>query len=656
MNEEAEAPAVEHEPNRSISGGLGYAWSSAGEIEEHLQKTLGDEATKIKIRLEGDTVVIGGQVESEETARRIVEAIRKFHGVNKLRNEITQPPGKRRSRFSDRDDAWLLDEFGTGREFRPRVFGRTSRHEERPRQAAGPRSNPPDTGDESKTRLDTEASAGVVQGFPDLKQSGPIEGGAVVEIAVDLLPDDEGGGEPLVLSDLPDGWDRIEVGVQLVAPWIDKLDVLEPKITIERYGATSAAKFRCTVSAGHSTDDLASVTAFFFHGTRPCGTRLFPLDGRSEQLGERQDDAEVGPSEADGTLGRSAIGIAWSAPGATMTVWVSTIGEGRQKWTWSTFLPGGRRRTRQADVEVGPDTRSFAKALELAAPDLPVDEFRSKLNGFGVQIWKQTPSQFRKDFEETRRSSGDGFPIQLMIDDPHVPWELMVPEMEGLGSDHLYLDHPVARWPVDTDGFMKDVIPAGKILSFVPKYADYPLAAAQNEGEWLASAHGAERVTPDRKSFLDALHDARGEPVCLLHFAGHARASDNPLEAELEFEGGRVSVLEIGVKAVKLGSERGTFVILNACETSAGTNFLGTNVGWGTTLAERDFGGLIAPLWAVQDREAGEIMRDLIPALLGGTETIGSAMAHARAKHAESSVASFAYLAHGDVMARFARQ
>ena len=116
-----------------------------------------------------------------------------------------------------------------------------------------------------------------------------------------------------------------------------------------------------------------------------------------------------------------------------------------------------------------------------------------------------------------------------------------------------------------------------------------------------------------------------------------------------------VKIMEVNQSRVVLGSQDATLVVLNACETSAGSKLLGMNTGWGAVIAARGFGGLVAPLWEVQDDVALAIVQEALPSLTDGSSSLGEALLKARKLQSDISISSFAYLAHGDVMAKFVK-
>ena len=276
------------------------------------------------------------------------------------------------------------------------------------------------------------------------------------------------------------------------------------------------------------------------------------------------------------------------------------------------------------------------------------------MRGVGEQLWRAAPSEFRDAYVSWRGLLGSGFPIQFVTEDPHVPWEMMRPDVNGLGADHLFLDHPTSRWPLSRAPLMRNSIPHGDVLSFVPDYPGHKaLPSAKIEGAWVASALGARRMEATRGAFLGVLDGNSARSVSLLHFAGHGCVDTGVMDGGIEFEDEIVNVQEVDNSSIVLGRRDGTLVVLNACETASAGKLLGMNTGWGAAIAAREFGGLIAPLWEVQDAVALLMVQSTLPPLLDGTSTLGEALRQARHIHGDSSIAAFAYLAHGDVMARF---
>ena len=66
----------------------------------------------------------------------------------------------------------------------------------------------------------------------------------------------------------------------------------------------------------------------------------------------------------------------------------------------------------------------------------------------------------------------------------------------------------------------------------------------------------------------------------------------------------RIEVPEVDRSAVVLGKDSRALVFLNACQVGRTGAVLSTIGGWAEALINREFGAVIAPLWAVNDADA----------------------------------------------------
>ncbi|OXE38680.1 hypothetical protein CCS92_27815, partial [Methylobacterium radiotolerans] len=47
------------------------------------------------------------------------------------------------------------------------------------------------------------------------------------------------------------------------------------------------------------------------------------------------------------------------------------------------------------------------------------------MKGIGEEIWEAAPSAFKAVYIDLYSRLGRDFPIQIITDEPHVPWEMM---------------------------------------------------------------------------------------------------------------------------------------------------------------------------------------------------------------------------------------
>lgn len=234
-----------------------------------------------------------------------------------------------------------------------------------------------------------------------------------------------------------------------------------------------------------------------------------------------------------------------------------------------------------------------------------------------------------------------------------MPWELMRPTSDGEHADHLCMTHPIGRWNMSR-GLIPS-IPKGGITSFVPDYDDGSLPAAIEEGQWLCSEFGAHAAEATFLGFTQFLNSPADAATAILHFAGHGAGEEaEPRQRGLRMSDGWVPIEEINT-GVKLGKRDQSLVLLNACYAGNHTNVLGALDGWPSAFIKVGFGGVVAPLWAVQDETACAVMKKAVTRLYRDGESLGSALLDARKDYRNVSAAAFSYVLYGDVMATMTR-
>ncbi|MCR5870350.1 MULTISPECIES: CHAT domain-containing protein [unclassified Sphingomonas] len=500
---------------------------------------------------------------------------------------------------------------------------------------------------------DEELDPVEVNRYPIVESSGEPSAGAVLDVTVDLTTDANGGERLINVGSFAADWTEIELSVQIVGDWLKAVTPLTGSITLRRDGPTTPATFTCTVSPDYVRGTPAVLQVYYLHGTRICGSTRRDLAAADAPRKATDAEEQAKPAQPKAPpAAASVVTVAPDASGPALVVMIAGV-EGQQQWVWKTYGPDGYR-TGSGTVQLGGTAKTFADTLLASCPDLPVESFRRTMRGIGETIWRKAPDGFRDAYLRCRQVLGGDFPIQFSSDDPHVPWEMMKPDIDGGKVDHLYIEHPVARWPLNTNGALRPTFLPGDILSFVPDYPVQKLASAAAESAWICSTLGAIRMDPTRDAFLDLLDGKHPRPVQMIHFAGHGMADTGSNDGGIELQDAPVGLMEVNQSSVQIGHRDGPLIVLNACEASAGAEMLGMNTGWGAMVPATGFGGLIAPLWAVQDAMAFQMAQDTLPQLVSGRVTLGAAVRDARWKNADASVAALAYLTHGDVMARFA--
>ena len=217
----------------------------------------------------------------------------------------------------------------------------------------------------------------------------------------------------------------------------------------------------------------------------------------------------------------------------------------------------------------------------------------------------------------------------------------------------------MARWLEDYDGYMRNELPPGRVFTIAPKYSTVSrrLPRAQTESEKIVEEFGATSLPGTRAALLALLEtQPPAAPVALLHFAGHGQFTPTVTsQSSIKLEDGALTASEVSRPEVKLGKACRTLVFFNACEVGATGSIFGEVGGWAAAFLSRQFGGFIAPLWSVEDNDAGVVAEELLQGILTRREPIGTVLRDLRAKYGTASPTYYSYLYYGDVTAFLAR-
>jgi hypothetical protein len=442
----------------------------------------------------------------------------------------------------------------------------------------------------------------------------------------------------------PLDWTIIGVDVDVISAQLRFADgANRRKIILENDGSSIAARFDAEVT--RLTDEGNVDVQVLFN----C---LGRYSGMSESSFKAEERMPVLRRTAIGGGAANAVSLLPAAPGPALTIKIINVG-GDAQWMWILEAPGARglgNASRQETVSL-PDTKEFATSLLGQCPNLKPGRHTGALRGIGERIWAAAPETFRLLYKDMRGRFGSAFPIQIVTNEPHVPWEMMYPDTQsGIGNpDHLFMTHPICRWHAAREGRFRNQFRSGLIASFVPAYANggKALPEAIEEGKWLAAELGAKEMDPSWETFTNFWSsELPDEPVAILHFAGHGENQPDP---RIRLIDGYVSCDDVH-GGVTLGRRDGTFVVLNACETGSGALRLGLASGWAASLTAAEFGGVLAPLWKVEDAHASGVVRQYLSEFRRGVP-MGHALLHARSAARDASATPFAYICHGDVNA-----
>jgi hypothetical protein len=479
----------------------------------------------------------------------------------------------------------------------------------------------------------------VISRFPHIEINDELVAATKIEIRIDLREEpSEASDEAINIATLPPGWQKLSIAVTLISADLMKINSNQACITVFEGGGSQQAVFSAVLRDDLKQGDVVSLQAIFSLNGRFCGISDAVL---GKVIGQKND-----------ARAKMAIFFASKAVPPSLTIHINPIKD-QLHWTWQ-LGPGveANAGTTFEQVEI-PDRAQFLDELLKACPTMGANDFRRRMHAIGEKIWAHTPPGFQALYLDLRSRHGATFPIQFITGEFHVPWELMRPE--GDGFEHLFLTHPVARWPSAQGTGLRQILPRGSIESFVPNYSSGTLPAAIKESQWVVSTLSAIARTATKQNFIDLMQcKGASKTIGILHFAGHGKASNGLRDSGIRLSDDWVLIDDIDNSQTKLGQRDRSIVVLNACETGAGNTQLGWFEGWAPMLARRGFSAIIAPLWRVQDNAALSLMQSGLTHLVTSGGTLGESFTNARASISNDSVASFAFMTYGDVMATIA--
>ena len=509
-------------------------------------------------------------------------------------------------------------------------------------QPPPPGGGPPEEGDEGTS----------LKRYPSIKPNQKAVPGKPILITIDLLREDldrETAGKPVVIDDLSPNWKEVAVQVEVMCDLID-FESKVGEIKVRRNQASVACEFKGVVKAEVSKYQSILVVVFFEYAGRTCGVARRTVT--SEAMPGPKAGGKAMNFEGNGEPPDLTIRIIQPNPSRSgIQQWSLLVA--RKHWQVKN-LP----HRRDGVINLGRQAKEFAIGWRGQFESLKPGEHLRAFQSFGEELWERAPEGFRETYLALRAELGPAFTIQFITDDPYIPWELMRPKgVAGEAKPDLLLQtHPLARFIAEWEGNLKINLQRGLVTTIAPDYpkAQDKLQRAQKEAAFLKSEYEAVPIGTTLEEVVKLLEKGHGtERVGIVHFAGHGKFSAKvPNASSILLTNGSLTAGEVNRQEVELGVKDSPLVIFNACETGSNGALLETVGGWANSFLSREFGGFIAPLWAVDDGSAVEVVKELFGALIGRQAPIGEALLEIRRKHGGESPTFFAYVFYGDVNAR----
>jgi hypothetical protein len=485
--------------------------------------------------------------------------------------------------------------------------------------------------------------------FPSIETDTALAPGQAVVLTVDLKrkPDASTLGAVAFFPSDHD-WAELPVTAVVQSHAIEFDNGGACTLLVRRNADTVAARVTGRLRADLALGSEIELKATFLLGTRYCGEAV------------RRMTIEPHPRVAVAAQLASAMQMDWKAPRPDLTIFITVFeadAPGKLHWRMVTEPFDTCPAQMDGMVNLGHDPATQAAYWLAHLENLERGRHMEQIAIFGEALWQRAPREFHTLYWALHDYHvGKPLTIQIVSDDPHVPWELMVPMRPGEANHGaIALRHVVARWIARLQGYMPGQLPAGDLIAIAPHYQSVNLAAptAQVSVDKLVKRFGAQRIAGTAAALSGLLQRPPSSPVALVYFAGHGKFVGKIAQASsILLEDGELTAGEVGRENVVLGERYRTVFFLNACEVGGAANVFGSVGGWAHALLSRRFGGFIAPVWAVDAADANDAASEVMQLIVDQNLPIAEALQALRKKRGHLSPTFHSYLFYGDVTAR----
>lgn len=434
-------------------------------------------------------------------------------------------------------------------------------------------------------------------------------------------------------------------------------------------GTIKAATFALPAPAIQGAQALVEVRANFYLNQRWCGEGQRNLDVRSDAAVAALAAIplpELPPWRRDLVLQPDA-----QPPDLIVRIQKGAVAG---DFVWSCLSPhmdfqpptkGGDER-----MSLKEDAATFVRRTFAPLANMPLERLKlADVEGAGEKIYRSTPPYFRDCYWALwRAAAAGGFAfdsVQIITDEPCVPWELMrmidPAPASDVAPELLAIRHCVGRWLAAESGAMQQRIGVSKVAVAASSYEGIATVSAKlpwaaSERKLMLGTYHADDVPLTSDGLLDFLE---GGAAQALHLACHGKMSITDPDASvlvMEDTPHDLTPLSVARSEVRkgLGSQH-PLVFLNACEVGAAGASLSLVAGFPAAFLYAGASALVSPLWAVNDERAGKIAEAFYREafVAGGGKPLGAVLRDLRARwKQEKHLTYLAYVLYGDPMAR----
>jgi hypothetical protein len=321
-------------------------------------------------------------------------------------------------------------------------------------------------------------------------------------------------------------------------------------------------------------------------------------------------------------------------------------------------------------MSLNEDAATFVRKTFAPLANKPLSRLKlADVEGAGEKIYRSTPPYFRDCywslFHAAEKSGFKFDSVQIVTDEPCVPWELMrMTDREraaGIAPELLAIRHCVGRWLAEESAAMRQRITIGKIAVSASSYESVATVSAKlpwaaSEQKLMVDDYRAAPVPLMSDPMLDFLEHGAVQAV---HLACHGKMSITDPDASvlvMEDTPNDLTPLSIARSEVCAGlGIQHPLVFLNACEVGAAAASMSLVAGFPAAFLYSGAAALVSPLWAVNDERARKIAEEFYREVFiaGGGKPLGAVLRDLRARWKEEKHLTYlAYVLYGDPMAK----
>jgi hypothetical protein len=432
------------------------------------------------------------------------------------------------------------------------------------------------------------------------------------EFEVEVFADDSVSSpdEEIDLIVLPGTANEFELSVWLARS--AELEVIGPNdlpLRIVRDEArSSSAKFRVKVLNEAQLGRLAALTASFSYQGRPCGRVT-----RSVLIGA---PGTVAPAEAEARTRDFSGGVRVEnnpPPPADLIIVVACPDDKADHYDvkvttpWLDDFKKGVSKPWPLPTAAGDMVRG--KMANFTKGGISNKQRLDNLLGAGQELFEASPKHFRDAFWELIRRKAPLKTIYILSEEPHVPWELMVPVPEPGDDDGrewkpLGVEFAIGRWVHKGHLSPPGSVSLKSACVLAPDYKNSQQTVLENaaaESAYVCEKFGGKPFTPARYQAIRNRISTEMAP--LFHFVGHGSiVNENDEQFALEQDETFSATEARGMASFRDAIRKmRPMVFLNACEVGRPIPTLIGAGGFPRTFAQLGASAIVAPLWSVRD-------------------------------------------------------